>query len=203
MPVFHPALQPVNIIDLLPTQMTVGYREISQKRKEWCKLVDKQGSEFLGRHLVPIIQGRKDRMYMIDHHHLVRALYEEGVKKVLTNVIADLSRVDKDSFWTVMDIKGWCHPYNSDGVRVDYDKMPKTIDKLVDDPYRSLAGELRKVGGYAKDVTVFSEFIWADFLRRHIKRKEIADTFDEALKDALILAKSKYADYLPGWCGAR
>ena len=37
---------------------------------------------------------------------------------------------------------------------------------LVDDPFRSLAGELRRVGGYAKDTTPFSEFLWADFLRR-------------------------------------
>jgi len=41
---------------------------------------------------------------------------------------------------------------------------------LADDPYRSVAGELRRQGGFAKDTTPFSEFLWADFLRRRIDR---------------------------------
>jgi hypothetical protein len=32
-----------------------------------------------------------------------------------------------------------------------------------DDPYRGLAGELRRSGGFAKDATLFSEFIWPIF----------------------------------------
>ena len=72
---------------------------------------------------------------------------------------------------------------------------------MVDDPYRSLAGELRQSGGYAKDTTPFSEFLWADFLRRRIKRKSVDDDFPAALVKALKLAKSGEADFLPGWCG--
>jgi hypothetical protein len=79
--------------------------------------------------------------------------------------------------------------------------LPKSVDKLIDDPFRSLAGELRRAGGFAKDTTPFSEFLWADFLRRRTKRKAVEDNFDHAMKDALELAKSLDADYLPGWCG--
>jgi len=75
------------------------------------------------------------------------------------------------------------------------------VDELVDDPYRSLAGALRRLGGYAKDTTPFSEFLWADFLRRRIDRKEIEDHLKRAVDKALELAKSRDADYLPGWCG--
>jgi hypothetical protein len=64
-----------------------------------------------------------------------------------------------------------------------------------------LAGELRRSGGFAKDTTPFSEFLWADFLRRRIKRKLLDDDFSAALVRALNLAKSGEADYLPGWCG--
>jgi hypothetical protein len=71
----------------------------------------------------------------------------------------------------------------------------------VDDPFRSLAGELRRSGGFAKDTTPFSEFLWADFLRRRIKRKLLDDDFSAALVRALKLAKSSDADFLPGWCG--
>ncbi len=72
---------------------------------------------------------------------------------------------------------------------------------LVDDPFRSLAGELRRLGGFAKDTTPFSEFLWADFLRRRMKRKAVEADFNGALENALKLAKSGDADYLPGWCG--
>jgi hypothetical protein len=72
---------------------------------------------------------------------------------------------------------------------------------MQDDPFRSLAGDLRRVGGYAKDETPFSEFVWADFLRRRLKRKAVEKNYTDALGKALILAKSGNADYLPGWCG--
>jgi len=60
---------------------------------------------------------------------------------------------------------------------------------------------LRRAGGFAKDTTPFSEFLWADFLRRNIKEKRVEDDFSDALEKALSLAKSKDAGYLPGWCG--
>ena len=75
------------------------------------------------------------------------------------------------------------------------------ISDLVDDPYRSLAGELRQAGGFAKDTTPFSEFIWADFLSRRVKLKNIKADFPAALALAVELAKTAEADYLPGWCG--
>ena len=81
------------------------------------------------------------------------------------------------------------------------DAIPKDIAALTDDPYRSLAGELRREGGYAKDTTPFSEFIWADFLRRRIKLAAVAKDFDKAMARALVLARSPDAGHLPGWCG--
>jgi hypothetical protein len=54
---------------------------------------------------------------------------------------------------------------------------------------------------FAKDTTPFSEFLWANFLRRRIKRKVAEADFDHALEGALQLAKSMDANYLPGWCG--
>ena len=197
----EPRLHPVPIDDLHPTQITVGFREVEERRNDWRRRAGKKQPDFLGRHMIPVILGPKDRHYVIDHHHLARALHDEGVKDVLVNVVADLSAVQKESFWVVLDHRGWCHPYDDEGVRRDFDAIPSSVAKLKDDPYRSLAGELRRAGGYAKDVTPFSEFIWADFLRRHIKRKKIEDDFTSALAKALELAKGKDADYLPGWCG--
>ena len=196
-----PILKPVDIADLRPTQITVGMREVKAKQKGWREKKGKKGGEFLGKHMIPVILGPNDRHYVIDHHHLARALHEEGVKNVLVTVVANLSMVDRDTFWTVLDNRSWMHPFDDKGRRRDYKDIPKSVRDLVDDPFRSLAGELRRAGGFAKDTTPFSEFLWADFLRRRIKRKLVELDFDRAIITAMKFAKSQEAIFLPGWCG--
>jgi hypothetical protein len=210
MTVREPRLTPVAITDLRPTQITVGMREVKAKRKHWREMAEKKkdkdkdkdkDAEFLGKHMIPVILGPKQRPYVIDHHHLALALHGEGVEEIAVTVIANLSMLEPDSFWFVMDNHNWMHPFDAAGRRRHYRDLPKSVTGLVDDPYRSLAGELRRVGGYAKDTTPFSEFIWADFLRRRVKRKLVERDFERALEKALQLAKSMDANYLPGWCG--
>ncbi|WP_375463561.1 ParB-like protein [uncultured Methylobacterium sp.] len=197
----EPVLAPVPIADLRPTQMTVGLREVAEKRRRWRDDDAGKRAAFLAAHMVPTLLGPKKRHYVIDHHHLCRALLEEGVDSVLVTVVADLHDLDKDAFWTVCDHRSWVHPYDADGVRAGFKDIPRTMADLADDPYRSLAGELRRAGGFAKDTTPFSEFLWADFLRRHVKAKRIENDFSAALEEALALAKAPEAGYLPGWCG--
>jgi hypothetical protein len=151
--------------------------------------------------MIPVILGPKQRHYVIDHHHLARALHDEGVKDVAVSVFANLGRLKVDEFWTFLDNRSWMHPYDAKGERRHYTDIPKTVTELVDDPFRSLAGELRRAGGFSKDTTPFSEFLWADFLRRRIKRKLVERDFERALAKGLQLAKSEIAGYLPGWCG--
>jgi len=196
----EPVVHPVPIADLRPTQITVGMREVNAKRKRWRE-EGKKGAEFLGKHMIPVVLGPKKRPYVIDHHHLARALHEEGVKNVLVTVVANLSKLEPEPFWVVLDNRSWMHPFDENGRRRGYGDIPKSVSALVDDPFRSLAGELRRAGGFAKDTTPFSEFLWADFLRRRIKRKAVENNFNRAIERALELAKSKDAGYLPGWCG--
>jgi hypothetical protein len=201
MTVREPLLKTVAITDLRPTQITVGMREVMEKRRRWRETGVKKGGEFLAKHMIPVILGPRNRNYVIDHHHLARALHEEGQTDVAVTVTANLSDLDPDAFWYVMDNRSWMHPFDAEGKRRHYSDIPKSVTEMVDDPYRSLAGELRRAGGYAKDTTPFSEFLWADFLRRRIKRKAIERDFKVALKKARRLAKSTEASYLPGWCG--
>lgn len=197
----EPLLTPVAVRDLRPTQITVGMREVALKRRMIRSQSARKTGTFLGSHMVPVVLGPKKRNYVTDHHHLARALLEEGIKDVLVTVISDLSGLDKEAFFVVLDNRGWMHPFDEDGKRRDYDAIPKTMADLVDDPYRSIAGELRREGGFAKDTTPFSEFLWADFFRRRIDKDAVAKNFDKAMKEALSLSKNKDADYLPGWCG--
>ena len=199
-PAREPVLKPVAIAELRPTQITVGMREVKDRRKRWRALGDKK-LDFLDAHMIPVILGPKGRHYVIDHHHLARALHDEGVRDVLVSVMANLSKLDQDAFWVVLDNRDWMHPFDAKGRRRSYEDIPKSISGLVDDPFRSLAGELRRAGGYSKETTPFSEFLWADFLRRRMKLKLVERDFVRALKVAMQLAKSHHADYLPGWCG--
>ena len=197
----EPKVHPVPILELRPTQMTVGMREVKEKRKRFREQKGKKQEELLGKHMIPVVVGPDKRFYVVDHHHLARALHEEGVADILVTVIGDLRMVERDAFWGVMDNKRWVYPYDAKGERRTFKDLPKSDIELKDDPFRSLAGELRRAGGFAKDTTPFSEFLWADFLRRLLPRKTVEDNFSKAMEKALELAKGENAVYLPGWCG--
>lgn len=197
----EPVVHPVPILSLRPTQITVGMREVKEKRKRWRERKKKKQEDLLGRHMIPVVHGPDGRYYVIDHHHLARALHDEGVKDVLVTIVGDLTMVLKDAFWGVMDNKRWVYPYDAKGERRHFSDLPKSVVDLKDDPFRSLAGELRRVGGFAKDTTPFSEFLWADFLRRKMPRKSVEADFEKAIEKALDFARSGDAVYLPGWCG--
>jgi hypothetical protein len=198
----EPRIHPIPILQLRPTQMTVGMREVKEKRQRWREQKSrKKQEELLGKHMIPVVRGPDKRYYVVDHHHLARALHDEGIKDILVTVIGDLSMVEKGAFWGVMDNKRWVYPYDAKGERRHFKDLPKSIKDLEDDPFRSLAGELRRAGGFAKDTTPFSEFLWADFLRRKISTKVVENNFARAMEKSLAAARSKDAVYLPGWCG--
>ena len=198
----EPILKPVPLKALRPTQITVGMREVEARRKHWKAETTKGArARFLQKHLIPVILGPEREHYILDHHHLALALHQEGLKEMYVTVVADLSKLDIGTFWFVMDNRDWIHPFDRKGVRRPHTKIPRSIDAMVDDPFRSLAGELRRAGGFAKDTVLYSEFLWADFLRRRMKPKSVTRDFPRALRHALKLARSKEANYLPGWCG--
>ena len=187
------------IADLHPTQITVGLREVAQKRLRWRSRVQKAGLCGASRLVAPVVWGPAGVLYLIDRHHLVRAVEEEGVHEVFIRPIADFSALQPDEFWRVLDARGWSHPYDADGRRRDFGEIPAAISALPDDPYRSLASALRRAGGFAKKSTPFSEFAWADFLRHQVSSAVVATDFDGALGQALILARTLAARNLPGW----
>ncbi|MGS0743407.1 ParB-like protein [Glaciimonas sp. GG7] len=201
MPNAHPQLVSVKLEKLHPTQITVGKEEVARKRKQWETLSKKSRTAALAQHWFPAISGPEGVHYIVDHHHFGLALIEEEVKTVFLLILKDLSYVNPARFWTVMDHHQWVHPYDGNGVRCKFDAIPRRLEQLQDDPYRSLAGELRRAGGYAKEVTPFSEFLWADFFRSKIPLVMLEQNFAKAIVKAKKLASSQDARYLPGWTG--
>src|SRR6478735_2734922 len=192
-----PILHPIPVLSLRPTQMTVGMREVKEKGKRWREHKPRNRAELLGKHMIPVVLGPDQHHYVVDHHHLARALHDEGVKDVLVTVIADLTMVDMKAFWGVLDHRRWAYPYDAKGERRHFKDIPKSVTGLKDDPFRSLAGEIRRAGGYAKDTTPFSEFLWADFLRHRVGRKLVAERFERAVDKAVRLGTSRAAAHLP------
>lgn len=197
----QPQLISFKLEKLHPTQITVGKEEVALKRKEWSKLGKKARDTSLQQHWFPAVMGPDGKHYIVDHHHFGLALLQEEVKTGWLLLLKDLSYLNPANFWTVMDHHQWVHPYDNDGIRRDFAAVPARLEHLEDDPYRSLAGELRRAGGFAKDVTPFSEFLWADFLRQRITLASVQKDFAKALLKAKNLANTQEARYLPGWSG--
>ena len=149
----EPILQPVPILSLRPTQMTVGMREVKEKRKRWREHKSKKKqAELLGKHMIPVVLGPDEHYYVVDHHHLARALHDEGVKDVLVTVIGDLTMVERDAFWGVMDNKRWVYPYDAKGERRHFKRSSEIGDRTqgrsVPQPRRRIAPRRRLRQGH-------------------------------------------------------
>ena len=112
---------------------------------------------------------------------------------------ADLSSSNLDYFWKEMDKNRWVHPLDENGVRHYYNAIPYSLENLVDDAYRSLAGYVRNAGGFDKTPTAFAEFVWANFFRRSLPIEVVKRDFQAAFQIALPLAKSDLAKGMPGF----
>ena len=192
----------VPIADLRPTQMSVGFREVELKKAEWRASNERARVRLLRKHVLPAVLGPHERPYIVDHHHFARALLEEDAGDVAVFLVDDLSHLPKDEFWTFLDNSARCHAYDAKGRRCALDAIPAALSELADDPFRSLAGALIREGGCAKSSVPFSEFLWADFLRRRIDRDLVVEDYDKAAAKALKLARSEDAKSLPGWSGS-
>jgi len=189
------------IADLLPTQVTVGMREVAIKRLRWRNRSAAGVDRYLNARRGRIVLGPENRHYIIDRHHHARSLYEEGVVEMPVEIVGDYSRLAPPAFWTELEQRNWTHPFDAAGVRCGPADIPRHVRDLADDPYRSLAGALKRAGGFAKDKSPFSEFRWADFLRDRIDRKTVDQDFEGALALAARLAHRVDTIHLPGWRG--
>jgi hypothetical protein len=186
---------------LRPTQCTIGFTEVNSKVTQWKEMPAKKRKAMLSEHWFPCVLGPNAEPYIVDHHHLGMALHQVGEHKVSLLVLKDFSMLAEAMFWRIMEFHQWVHPYNELGKRVPFSKIPRTVPQLKDDPYRSLAGCVRLKGGFAKDTTPFSEFLWADHFRTRIPSSLVKKQFDKALGEGMRMASSLSASYLPGWVG--
>ncbi len=191
------------ILDLRPTQFSLGMLEVDRKVKEFTKLSDKKRRALMKEHVVPIIISPLQNLYLLDHHHFLCACWRLGIEKAYVEIKGDFSRsgLSYRRFWQEMKRSNWTFLFDQfgDGPRPPL-YLPHDIRGLADDPYRSLAWLVRLEGGYEHTDRNFAEFAWANFFR---KRRLLRDTgkmgLEKKLKYACRLARSAAARRLPGY----
>jgi hypothetical protein len=194
-------LHEVEIHRLRPTQITVGMIEVEDKRARLEGLKSHEQRAFLEAHPIPAVWGPDGKLYITDHHHLGRAASEAGVETGFFCIEGDYSSVPIAQFWPRMSADRWAHPIDENGQRRPFEDIPNHLEKLRDDPYRSLAGYVRDAGGYDKTPTAFAEFQWADFFRARVVIGPTRWDFNNSVEKALKLATSSAAAHLPGYKG--
>ncbi len=190
----------IPLSQIMPTQITVGMRQVKSKQKFLRKLAQnpERLAKFLFEHPIPIVKGPEGKSYAIDHHHLGCALVREKFKTAIIVVVADYSALSKNDFWRTMEEMQYVHLYDEKGRKRSFKSIPEKLSDLKDDPYRSLAGFARRKGAFEKVHTPFSEFRWADYFRKNIPQKNVARDFEKALENAANLARKPEAYDLPG-----
>ena len=189
----------VRIEQLRPMQATVGMLEVNAKKKHLAQLDEKTLKAFLKGAPIPTVIGKHDSHYVIDHHHLARALLDAGITKAFAMVADDLSDLPEDKFWDTVIERQWVHPYDERGILRALSAIPDKISALSDDPYRSLAAFVRDAGGYLKTPSPFAEFQWAEFYRTRIPMWTNEFQFKAAVEQGVHLAWSPDARTLPGF----
>lgn len=124
-------------------------------------------------------EGNNRILYLVDHHHvafgLAKSSIPEDKKKVRAIIVSDLSHLRPREFWSTLRECKLCF-LRSCGEDIDVTNLPRNVDGLKDDPYRSLAKSVRKRKGrglygkgpgFSKINIAFVEFRWADYLRTH------------------------------------
>ncbi len=201
----HPEMK---LAELLPTQLTVGMRQVDHKEKHLRRLMKnkdpKKLEEFLKERPIPVVIGPGGKAYIIDHHHLGLAMLQAGFETARVEIVDNFSDAKtQDEFWKKMEEKKYVHPYDENGKLKPVDDIPKHLTGLKDDPYRALAGFVREHMGFKKVMTPFAEFLWADYFRKIIPKDVIKDHFKKALRMAVKASRLPGAAHLPGYEGPK
>ncbi|MEP9356720.1 ParB-like protein [Xanthobacter sp. KR7-65] len=197
-----PEFREIDIDVLHPTQLTLGLAEVTRRAGIMRTLSRGELRDLLEDKAVPYVVGPKRRLYIVDHHHLCRALLTIGHGTVLLGEArADWSSLPLKDFWHRMETEGLCWPIDVDGNRRPCVKIPDHIGQLTDNPWRTLARGVRGKA-YSNEDTPFQEFMWGNYYRSFMTTRLLEADIDLAEKTAVKLSRLDEAQDLPGYLGS-
>ncbi len=192
----------VRIDALHPTQLTLGMSEVKRRAKAMDALSKGDLKALVASKPIPHVAGPDGRLYMVDHHHLCRALQRiDENRAVLGPRVADLSDLDLHTFWLRMERENLCWPIDMDGNRRPCVKIPSNVKDLTDNPWRTLARGVRG-RAYANEDTPFQEFMWGNYYRSYMSLRLLETDIGLAEDLAIKLSHLDEAQDLPGYLGA-
>jgi hypothetical protein len=188
--------------ELRPTQLSVGYRSVQDKARDLKEMGGDEYDRYLDKNPIPVVIGPQGFLYLLDHHHLARAIYEVGHHKVIARVMGNWHGATPVDFWSRMKANQLAYLFDANGAPLQPSELPTYVWLMRDDPYRSLSGEVQDHGGFRKGpADYFIEFKWALFFRRQLGPVDLKSDsgFKKAVKQALKLAHSSLASGMPGY----
>jgi hypothetical protein len=192
----------VDVRILRPTQFAVGYWEIDRRAEKVVTKGAKKLEKYLEEHVGQIVIGPGGVPYIIDRHHLACIMQRTGKSPTIYAIVqANFKTMEIDSFWKEMAIHNWTYLFDNKGDGpLDPRELPKSVEGLQDDPFRSLAWAVREQGGYRKSDEPFAEFQWANFFRAKLITDNANATMEHLIEEALKLCHTPAARGLPGYC---
>jgi len=166
----------VNMVDLHPTQANIGLYQV-EYTKAWLNLIDSGKSqifpsinEFLQQKIVPVVIGPEGKLYMVDNHHTMRAIwdYYQGEPNIKVSIKILQNWQDKSDFWTAMQTNNYTY-LGPPGAEINPREIPNSIGDLTDDPYRAAVGMAMQWGFFEKpqgEAKYFYELKWGDCLKK-------------------------------------
>ncbi|WP_320545771.1 ParB-like protein [Aeromonas veronii] len=191
----------IGIDALHPTQRGVGQIQVDETQATLAGMSAKQLDKFMKKKEIPVVIAPDGSYWLVDRHHLTKALWQQGVKDARVKVIGRLQ--DKANFWSQMQNNHWAWLKDEKGQPLTPEQLPSSIDKLPDYPYRTLAGLLQNAGYFRKDKQVyFVEFAWASWLGKQMQWMPVdSANLAARLQQAKRLACGSDAKDLPGYPG--
>jgi len=195
----------IDVDQLRPTQPSVGMGEVDARVDRIKEMSKEDRQQYLIDHAAEVIVGPDGKFYLIDGHHLSTMIDKlaksKGIKdEIPYRIVADYSNLRMEDFWQRLTEKKRVYLKDKNGKSITVDDLPKSVKKLEDDPYRTLAWLLCEEGCYNSVDVPFQEFRWADFLRTQIDLNERSEkSWKRALRKAKELSQSPAASELPGY----
>ncbi|MGY3898955.1 chromosome partitioning protein ParB [Aeromonas veronii] len=191
----------IGIDALHPTQGGVGQIQVDETQATLAGMSAKQLDKLMKKKEIPVVIAPDGSYWLVDRHHLTKALWQQGVKDARVKVIGRLQ--DKANFWSQMQNNHWAWLKDEKGQPLTPEQLPTSIDKLSDYPYRTLAGLLQNAGYFRKDKQIyFVEFAWASWLGKQMQWMPVdSANLAARLQQAKRLACGSDAKDLPGYPG--
>lgn len=193
----------IDAAQLHPTQLSLGWREVADKRKAFDAKSPAEVIAYLKDKDIPVVIGPGGVPYLTDGHHTLRALLESKApdKTAYGHVLANWSALAPGEFWSRMAANNYSYLKDAAGRPQPPAALPPDLRGLQLDPYRGLAWGVMKAGGFhERKKTYFQEFRWADYFRDRIHWDDADDeAFSDAVKAACVLAQDPAAAAQPGY----